>query len=692
MKIYNTIISSLLFLALIGFLLPLSLYAVSIDQVEEQALQLLERIHWYEFGMNREPLTTLQDLITDNTDPQTRKRLEMLFIDFLDSDATLASKQMICKKLSQIATVESIDVLTHMLKSDETADMARYVVERIPNADSAVETALLNALPNRSEQTRIGIINSLTGCGGEKTCAYFEKSIQSRNPFIAKATVAALGKLASERSEAILWMNVDKNRAIPQDMIWDAILLCADRRLEKGKNQEAEKTYTRVFQTADSDIVRIAALRGMVLSDSRHAGALVVRVLETENRALESTAIRLLEHSDPLVPASTLMPLFHKLETRQQSQLLAMLAEIGNKDYLPLLKEGLRSQFHIVRLAALRALRFIGDVSMIRPVAVIAAIGPGIETLEAQITLARMHGENIDSEIIDLIKKNQIENDIKAVLIESVADRQTSRATDILLQTARDSSDYIRVTSIKSLAEIAGPQHLDEMTKILVQTKFSSETTHAINALTKVAMRIKEPARRSDAIFATVDSFKQPENKIAVLRVLGKIGDPDALPFIRNALSENNQDIRIAAIRALADWPNAKVAEILYDVSKNAAATREIILALRGYIDVVRADTTLSPGVRVNFLQQALQLATRAVEQRRALAALADIPNLEALQTALEYLSVSAVREEAAMAVVQIAEGLQKTHPQVVQSACQQVVAKVDHQDIKAAAIELMTE
>ncbi len=687
--IIRTVVLIILFGALSGsWLQPPVIYAFSVDQVEERAVQLLETIRWYEFGMDRSPIFELQILITENDDPETQKRLEMLLLDFLHSDATPASRQMICKKLSLFATGDSVPLLGELLRVDETSDMARYVLERIPNADTAVETVLIDALKTSTGKTRIGIINSLGKRGGKRTLPLLEKSLRASQPDIVRAAIDALAEIADEQSETILRQALDDVKAVPKSAIWDAILQCADSRRLEGNFLEAKRIYETVFNTSDSEIIRIAALRGMVLSDPSNGAPLLMRLFETGEASLQEAAIGLIDKTNPMLTASAILLIFQTLQTRQQSQMLDMLAKTGNKAYLDVARQGLGSQFHIVRLAALRSLRALGDVSMVQPVAIVAAIGPRVEKLEAETTLARMTGEGVENKIIDLIAK--AERDVRVVMIKAAAERNLYRAVPALLQAARDSLDIIRVTSIKALAELARPRDLPAMTKILLASQSASETTHAVDALSKAAMRIDNPAERSSAILTTYDGSGDAEDKMAVLRVLGNIGDPTSLSFIKAALKDANEEVQIAAIRALSEWPNAEVLDIVYKIALNMNQKRQQILAVRGYIDLIKRDQTTSASEKVKQLEAAFDLSTRHQEDRMILSALAELENLQAMKIAATHLTDPEVKTEAAMAVIQLAEKLQSDYPDQAESACRQILNHVDHTEIRKRAADLL--
>jgi hypothetical protein len=95
--------------------------------------QLLSKCSTYDYGQNRECMVDMSDFIKSAYgSPAALKKIETILDTFLQSDATLASKQFVCKQLSIMGSEQSVPVLNDMLKNADTADMARYALERIP--------------------------------------------------------------------------------------------------------------------------------------------------------------------------------------------------------------------------------------------------------------------------------------------------------------------------------------------------------------------------------------------------------------------------------------------------------------------------------------------------------------------------------------------------------------------------------
>lgn len=120
----------------------------------------VEGIKYYEYGQGREALEIVEQLVRDHLKgPDGGADLAAHMALLLDSDATLACKQFVCEQLWLVGTRHELPYLAPMLTDPETADMARFALERMPGRE--VDTSLLDALNVTQGTVRIGIINAL---------------------------------------------------------------------------------------------------------------------------------------------------------------------------------------------------------------------------------------------------------------------------------------------------------------------------------------------------------------------------------------------------------------------------------------------------------------------------------------------------------------------------------------------------
>jgi len=144
--------------------------------------------------------------------------------------------------------------------------------------------------------------------------------------------------------------------------------------------------------------------------------------------------------------------------------------------------------------------------------------------------------------------------------------------------------------------------------------------------------------------------------------VLGRLGGAKALDAIRAARAAADADVQDAAIRALGKWEDAQVVDDLLQIAQTGSEQTHRVLALRGYVRLVRLPSEREPAETLSMLQKAMTLAERPEEKRLVLAGIADVPHLDALRIIEPYVSEEMLRDEAAIAMLSVAQGVSAEH------------------------------
>ena len=131
-------ICSLLFIAGLSF----SLFATDFSEV-------LTKVSSYDYGDSRENLTILSDMLRGaSEDPLKLAEYENAMLQVVAAKETkFAAKQFLCKELSIMGTEQAVPTLAKLLEKEETADIARYALERIPG--DKVDATLIAAMKTR---------------------------------------------------------------------------------------------------------------------------------------------------------------------------------------------------------------------------------------------------------------------------------------------------------------------------------------------------------------------------------------------------------------------------------------------------------------------------------------------------------------------------------------------------------------
>ncbi len=161
--------------------------------------------------------------------------------------------------------------------------------------------------------------------------------------------------------------------------------------------------------------------------------------------------------------------------------------------------------------------------------------------------------------------------------------------------------------------------------------------------------------------------------KRALLRILCSAGGDKALAVVRAAIGDADAELKESALRALCEWPTTDALPDLEKMIQAPPSPKFKILALRGYIRLVEAQTAPA-AAKVTTLKQAFGWAGRDEERRLALASLGAAPCPEALAFAAEHLASEALKDDACQGAVDVSEGLAATHPEQVSEVLRKVV------------------
>ena len=624
------------------------------SDIVSEVKSLLPVIASYDYGDSREPLSALSVLVSASIDSRdTKLQIEQEMITFLGSGATFAGKQFVCEQLSIIGTEKSVPVLTELLSEDQTSDIALFAMQRIPGPE--VDTALRESLPNVSRDAAIGIINSLGERKTVKAVGALDKLISDTDPQIARSAVVALGKIADKNAEKVLKRARSETKDDLRALVLDAYLRCADNLFANGKSAQAASIYEELYADDDIARIRMAALRGRVQSDIENAAGIILSVLNRDNRELQSVAIGLVRELPGTLDLSGIFAELPNLSDQAQIQLLSAIAFRKETSARRVVLDATKHNDEAVRAVALSALAKIGNESDIGLLMRFAVSGEPVSDREAaRASLDFLPGASVNKTIIAKIP--MADPLAKAEYVRTLGERKAMEAIRTLLNTAVDSDENVRRESFKSLAIIAGPESLGDLIRLLIDEKDGAVRNEAERTVVLVSQKIDEPSSRVGPILALLPSVDDSAARSSLLEVLGRIGDMSALPALRDELQSENPENQEAAILAFSAWPDAGPIEDLLNVVKTSHNETHKILALRGYIGLLRIRSDRPAKESIDLYMTAMEHATEISEKRMVLSGLSGMWSgaVEALNIIEVYLEDPSLKPEAEAAIIRL--------------------------------------
>ncbi len=380
------------------------------------------------------------------------------------------------------------------------------------------------------------------------------------------------------------------------------------------------------------------------------------------------------------VPLDTLKQIaaeFGEFPPDSQIALLAAIRIRRVKDLTPVVINAAKSDNPNVQLAALRALGQMGDRTALPLLIEHALGGDGFYAPTALESLTRLHAPGVDDDLRERLLAKQ-DPARRVHWIALIGPRNPPGLAELLLGEATHDSPQVRQVAMAGLAQIASPAHLPAMTKAVLVATPGAERDEAEKAVMLVARQLADPAQQASP---ALEVYRQatPADQQALLPLLGRIGGDEAKQIILAIMisDDTEETSRDAAVRALANWPDASVAGDLRALAQQADNPRHRQWALRALIRVVSLPDAMPDDQKLAELNQAIDLAQRDDERRLALQRMASVRTIESLRTLVPYLDNPELSPSAAKSIVELArhQHLRNPHKEEFIAALEHVIA-----------------
>ncbi|MBL8226927.1 MAG: HEAT repeat domain-containing protein [Bryobacterales bacterium] len=602
----------------------------------QDADALLARVARHEEAQGRQALIELEQWVRSKPAAEVEKR----FIAFLRGTATVSGKAAVCRHLSVMGTSASVPALAQLLSSEETVEMARYALERIPGEVpvDALRAALLKA-PLKS---RTGIINSLGVRRDTKAVPMLAKLASGVDSAIGGSAISALGRIASNDAIAAL----QSLRAKGSVTATQALLVAAE-------TLRSPAIYRDLFTASAPAPVRVAALRGLASTEPQQAVARYAAALEDRDANVQAAAISGLGAIVSSDAEKALLAAMPKFDAQARARAIAALSMRANPPATAITK-ALEDVEPAVRASVLEALSRVSEPAAVPRLATLAASGSETDRAAARLALERMPGVTVDRAILTSI--NNAEPAVKIELVRVCGLRGIAEAADILLASASSSDRALRREALRALRESAGQAQIAPMLELLTSARQEADRREVERAVAS-ALRRSPPAAGA-TVLSAYRAATAGNARASLLQILGQAGSKDALPVLMQALNDPSPDIVRAAILALTEWPEElPLTSLLVFAARTQNAAHQT-LALRGVLKLLDLPTARSASDTVSMLEQIIKLAQQPDEKKAVLSLLPRVPSASGLKLAESAMADPALAEEAKIAVQRLKRAL----------------------------------
>ncbi|MDR1454347.1 MAG: DUF1080 domain-containing protein [Tannerella sp.] len=331
----------------------------------------------------------------------------------------------------------------------------------------------------------------------------------------------------------------------------------------------------------------------------------------------------------------------------KRATLAAVETGIETTSVQSLLKELGSADFSVKQAAAL-ALTRLGQPQAVAPLAALLT-DDDPQVVELGQNMLAAFKDAISPEVARVIAQAPDRGKIAAV--ELLALRRATGHLNSVLELTRTGSPEVKAAAYHALKDVVGEKDLTNMCGMLesAEAPYVAPLQQAvISALSSqpAAQRVETLVRR---MYQAGDSKKH-----LYYLPLSSTGESRALELITDGFAKGSGEARDAAFEALLNWKGLEVAEKLYAVSRDPSAPSYFDRALTACVQLV-SSPSLTGENRLIYLRKAMDIAKTDAQKNEILTQIGKTGTFPGLLYAGDFLDKSALKENAAQAVMAIA-------------------------------------
>lgn len=655
----------------------------------------------------KSPYQSLEPIIVRAGAPgaeANRRAVVRAMLDRLAATDQPGERVFLLRQLAVVGREDAVPAVAALLAT-QPAWMRQFALDALERNPSATAgKAIVVALAEAKEpQWRVALVNALGRRRQSDAIGPLSQLTNSDDDAVAQAAIMAMGNIASPEAAGMLMdlaARCAANGASPraakvparhQPVLARALLLCADRLRAADNAALASDLYRQARATAADDFLRMAAVAGLAAVRPDDALPLVMESLRGGDVRALAQAARLLLNMSGYQTTRAVLDLLPRLPDAVRPVLLEALFERpGPTSDDPLLRAeaiaAVKSHDWLFSSAGVRALARVGTAADVPLLVEVATSGYWKTRQVALQSLTTIGAPGTDEAILGLLDK--ADSKTRVMLIRALVARRAAVATDALVRIADDPAADIevRLEARKALQALPDPKAATRLVALLVKSRSSEERELVERAIAASCQKIADPELRAEPVLAALREA-DTAGRCAILPALGRVGGARALEAVRAAMGDPTSAVQDAGVRALANWPDASVADELCRVAAAQKGSRRD-WALRGAARVVSSPRQMPPREAAAMLGKILAMTNEKETDVRKfiLVRLAAVRTPESLVLALSLLDDPKLHADAARAALRLAEALRYSNTADARRAMERLAREAKDENVRKQA------
>jgi len=616
---------------------------------------------------------------------ETRQMLEDVYIETLKSKAALPVKGFIVRQLQVMGTDRCVPALSRCLKKEDLQDTAVQALIAIGSQEAL--DALRRGARRSRKAKRTALLMALARLADEACEKLFLEASESGDRETRLVALYGLANSGTVAAEEAFLRSLSRDDSYERAKSLNSFSLWIRRLAEKGNEDQAVSVCKRILSVPGQDAPNIRSTFLTLLTELQGSGALeeLLESLVSKDGDVVAVAARLLIGMPGKDVNEKLKQRLKGADSSTKAKILEIFAERGEGHVLPLVLASLEDQSLDVRLAAVRAATRLDPEKALPALFEVLDAGGKREVQAVRTAIEAVPGPQILAAVSDAIQKSGSPSR-KVALLEILEARDAKADVGTVISRTKDPSPEVRTAAARALGKLAGESQVALLVDLLEDDSARKE---AEKSLVSLCGRIPDKTAVS---MQMIQAMKEAgtQAQCALLRILGKNGDAEALMAVKKALQREIPEIRDASLRSLAEWPNPTAAELLLSLIRTLEEEAHRILCIRGYIRLAGMTGDPSSRERLEMYRRAMALGTRPEEKKMVLGGLGDMVSRDALGDATKAIGREALSQEAISAALRISKSLHMIDRMAAKDALEAVLAASQDERIRGEAQGLL--
>jgi HEAT repeat protein len=348
-----------------------------------------------------------------------------------------------------------------------------------------------------------------------------------------------------------------------------------------------------------------------------------------------------------------------KLDPAGQIALLDALADRGDHTARAAALELFKSSSdENVQAAAIRALGKLGEAADVPLLVKTLSAESAANRNAARRSLIEIPVETVNQAVAaDLLTASPSAH---GALIEVLATRRARGQFPALIAASVDENARVRRAAMAALGQLGTPEQIARMLPGVLKARKGFERDEAEKNVALVCGQIENADQRGAAVIealSTVDAGQRDQ----LLSLLGRVGGKKLIDFVGAIATGDDGSRRLLGIEALSKWPDASVADKLFEIANRTTDGAERDQAFRAFMKVSAARDGRSDKERLARLEQGIKLARTPEEVSLVINRVRTAYDVDSVRFVLPYVD----------------------QPQFAQIACETIVEIAHHREVR---------